>query len=219
MTQYYGVTHPSQPNYIAQLAGSYFGINVDTPVDLPQTNLVDLLENKKISWKAYEEDYPGNCETEETIGKYWRKHNPFISFTNIQKNQTRCAKIVNAQELDKDLAAGTLPQFSYYTPNIDNDGHDTGLEFAGKFLHTFMSKRLQLFPEGTLIVITFDEDDIFNEMRNKIYTALLGSMIKPGTTDSTHYDQYSFTRTVEDNWDLGTLNRHDATATPYNFRI
>jgi hypothetical protein len=42
----------------------------------------------------------------------------------------RCAKVVNAADplagLDADLAAGTLPQYSFYTPDINNDGHDTG---------------------------------------------------------------------------------------------
>jgi hypothetical protein len=32
--------------------------------------------------------------------------------------------------------------------------------------------------------------------------------------DCTQYNHYSLLRTVEDNWGLGNLGRHDATATP-----
>lgn len=55
---------------------------------------------------------------------------------------------MNANELDGDLVSGRLPQYSYYTPNIKNDGHDTGLKFAGEFLHSFFSARLSKFPKG-----------------------------------------------------------------------
>jgi len=174
------------------------------------------MEAKHISWKAYEEDYPGKCNAAANVGKYYRKHNPFISFNDIRTNATRCAKIVNAEEeFDADLNAGRLPQYSYYTPNIDHDGHNTGLTVAGQFLHSFLSTRITKFPKGTLIIITWDEDD--DKHANHIYTALLGSMIPPGTTDGTHYTHYSFLRTVEDNWDLGSLRRNDATATPFKF--
>lgn len=54
----------------------------------------------KISWKAYEEDFPGHCKLEETIGHYYRKHNPFISFTNVHTNATRCAKVVRPDYCD-----------------------------------------------------------------------------------------------------------------------
>jgi hypothetical protein len=34
------------------------------------------------------------------------------------------AKIVNADEFEKDLAAGCLPQYIWYTANLINDGHN-----------------------------------------------------------------------------------------------
>eukprot|EP01120_Amphizonella_sp_Union-15-10_P012329 TRINITY_DN5453_c0_g2_i1.p1 TRINITY_DN5453_c0_g2~~TRINITY_DN5453_c0_g2_i1.p1 ORF type:complete len:307 (-),score=60.37 TRINITY_DN5453_c0_g2_i1:72-935(-) len=210
LTNYYAITHPSQPNYWCQVAGDFFDYHEDSLVNLNHTNLVDLLEAKGITWKAYEEDYPGNCFAGEVEGKYYRKHNPFISFDSVRNSPQRCAKIVNASELDDDLAKGTLPQYSYYTPNIDNDGHDTGLDYAGRFLTSFMSQRLDKFPNGTLIVITWDEDDYLDF--NHIYTAVLGSMVVPGTKDDTPYTHYSLLRTVEDNFGLGSLGRNDAQA-------
>ena len=60
---YYGVTHPSMPNYIASIAGDNFGIQDDNDqniVNLDRRNLVDQLEAHHIGWGAYMEDLPAN---------------------------------------------------------------------------------------------------------------------------------------------------------------
>lgn len=196
LTNYYGSTHPSQPNYWNQVAGSNFGIYDNENHDLPYTNLADLLTAKNISWKAYQEDYPGNCYTGKRYQQYVRKHNPFISFDSVRKTRL-CENIVNAKQLDIDLEKGTLPQYSYYTPNNDNNGHDTGLTFAGNYLRDFFIPRLSKFPEGTLIIVTWDEDNYLSQ--NHIHTIALGSMVKPGTEDNTAYNHHSLLKTVEDN--------------------
>eukprot|EP01012_Entosiphon_sulcatum_P022831 TRINITY_DN27813_c0_g1_i1.p1 TRINITY_DN27813_c0_g1~~TRINITY_DN27813_c0_g1_i1.p1 ORF type:complete len:287 (+),score=79.60 TRINITY_DN27813_c0_g1_i1:29-862(+) len=214
LTNYYAITHPSQPNYMCQVSGATY-VTDDSNHDVEACNIADLLDAKHITWKAYQEDFPGNCFTGKSSGKYYRKHNPLISFTSIHNNASRCAHIVEAGQLQKDLASRSLPQFLYYTPNIDNDGHNTNIPFAGKYLTSFLLPLLDdsYFTTGTLIVITWDEDD--DNHKNHIYTALLGKGVLPGSSDATHYTHYSLLRTVEDNWGLGSCNRNDTTATPY----
>jgi len=214
-TKYFAVTHPSQPNYWTQTAGDFFGINSDSNFDLDKSNIVDLLDKKGITWKSYQEDYPGNCFTGRKSGKYYRKHNPFMSYDNIRNNATRCANIVNSNELDMDLANGTLPQYMYFTPNIENDAHNTNIKWGGKWLDGYLSPRVDKFPPGTLILITWDEDD-YTEA-NMIDTVMFGSMIAAGSKDDQRYDHYSLLKTVEDNWHLGNLGRHDAHAVPFRF--
>lgn len=68
---------------------------------------------------------------------------------------------------------------------------------------------------GTLIIVTWDEDDYTES--NKIDTYMLGSMIPPGTKDGHFYNHYSLLRTVEDNWEIGTLGRNDDKAIPFVF--
>ncbi len=51
---------------------------------------------------------PGNCDASTSVGTYYRKHNPLISFDSVRNNATRCAKIVNSDQLDKDLAGAVL---------------------------------------------------------------------------------------------------------------
>ena len=56
---YYGVTHPSEPNYVAMITGSNQGINDDQPTHhFAVTNLVDQLEASGHSWDAYMESLP-----------------------------------------------------------------------------------------------------------------------------------------------------------------
>lgn len=216
LLNYFAVAHPSQPNYIALIGGSTRGCTGDSNINISGASLVDLMEAKKVSWKGYMENYPGSCNTAASSGLYYRKHNPFISFDNVRNNATLCAKIVPAEPaLDADLAAGTLPQYSFYTPNIQNDAHDTNITFGGKWLDSFLSTRLSKFPPRTAIIVTWDEDD-YTEA-NQVLTFMIGDMLKAGTTDNTKYDHYSMLATIEDNWALGNLGLNDKTATLINF--
>src|SRR5437660_383469 len=52
-TNYYGVTHPSQPNYIAATSGSTNGVSNDNDTTIDVHNIVDQLEANGKSWRAY----------------------------------------------------------------------------------------------------------------------------------------------------------------------
>ncbi|KAF9975711.1 hypothetical protein BGZ73_000562 [Actinomortierella ambigua] len=214
------VTHPSQPNYIALLSGSTHGVQNNLVHDLKNRNLVDLLEDKGISWKSYQESYPGWCYLKDTGDRlYRRKHNPFMSFTSITSNATRCAKVVNANQLDIDIANDNVPQFSFYTPNMNDDGHDTSIDFSSKWLYAFMEPKLNntALMNNMVIMVTFDEDNTkIVSNRNRVFSFLLGGAVRaaPGTIDSTLYSHYSLLATVEDNWNLGNLGEGDVSAIP-----
>ncbi|MFZ3230871.1 MAG: alkaline phosphatase family protein [Pseudobdellovibrio sp.] len=205
-------THPSQGNYIAMISGDIFDVKNDTNVDLKQSNLVDLLESNHKTWKAYAEDYPGNCFTAAQSNKYVRKHVPFLSFTSISKNPTRCANIVNEKSFFADWKSGQLPDFSMYIPNLSNDGHNTSVNFSAKWLQTNFDSFLndQNMMKDTLVVLTYDENS--GARPNKIYTVLLGSMVIPRSINNENHTHYSILKMIEDNWNLGSLNRNDAKA-------
>jgi acid phosphatase len=128
------VTHPSQGNYVAMIAGSTFGIKDDKNIDLNERHIGDLLEESKRDWKVYAEGFPGNCFTDRTSGNYSRKHVPFLSFTNVTKNPARCSKIVEAKEFFSDFEASKLKDFSMFIPNLKDDGHDTGVSYGDVWL-------------------------------------------------------------------------------------
>jgi acid phosphatase len=62
LTNYFGVTHPSEPNYISAVGGEYFGMNSDNLFSVPAnvSTVVDLLESKGITWSEYMEDMPSS---------------------------------------------------------------------------------------------------------------------------------------------------------------
>lgn len=61
LTDYYGLTHPSQPNYIASVGGDYFGLDHDEFIQVPEnvSTIVDLLDTRNIDWRGYFQGVPG----------------------------------------------------------------------------------------------------------------------------------------------------------------
>ena len=60
-TNYFGVSHPSEPNYVAMLGGSTFGVSDDNPYYVNKVNapsLVSQMDAAGISWKAYLQSLP-----------------------------------------------------------------------------------------------------------------------------------------------------------------
>ena len=55
-TNYTGVIHPSQPNYIASTAG-ITGADTDNDETLDVPNLVDQLESHSKTWKSYSQSF------------------------------------------------------------------------------------------------------------------------------------------------------------------
>ena len=70
-----------------------------------------------------------------------------------------------------------------------------------------------------LFSLAFDENETYEE-QNRISALLLGNAIPKhliGTTDDTFYTHYSEIATIEANWDLPTLGRHDVGANVFAF--
>lgn len=210
-TDFHGLFHPSYPNYLAMIAGKEIPTKGNKQINLNERTIADLLSPAGLAWKNYAESYPGNCFKQPTSGLYARKHVPFMSFIQIQEHECEC--IVPATQLTQDLNTKKLPNYMFYSPDLDNDGHDTGLAYGSNWLKGFLEplRKNEAFMKGTLIVVTFDESR--NDSNNHIYTVLLGDMVMPGEYNE-NYNHYSVLRTVEDNFGLGTLADGDGGAKP-----
>lgn len=207
------VSHPSQPNYIALIAGSTFGVASDRNVTLDKPHIGNLLDAKGLSWKVYAEGYPGACFLGARHGEYVRKHVPFLSFKNVQTNPAKCARIVKASELASDIRNGTLPAWSLYVPDLNNDGHDTGVAYADRWLKRTFGPLLDnpKFMRGMLFIVTFDEGHgVLNG--NHVVTILLGDAVRPGSVSNAASNDYSLLRLAEDVFGLGTLGEGDSHA-------
>lgn len=210
-TQFYAETHPSQGNYIAMVAGSTHGVPDDKNYDLDVPHILDLLERKGLTWKVYAEGYPGGCFTGAHFKGYNRKHNPFISFLNVQKNSNRCSNIVAADEFAQDIKNGELPNYVFYIPDNKNSGHDTGVAYADRWYRNAFEGLFndEKFMRRTVIVTTFDEGGLFS--KNQTYTSLLGPDVAP-LQYSQKANHYSLLKMIEDNWQLGDLGQEDKKA-------
>jgi len=223
--------HPSYPNYLAMIAGSSFGVRSNDQITLPDDHshrtIGDFLD-----WKNYAEDYPS--EPQPFLGDrghYARKHVPFLSFAKIQQESSGNVISVNPKDPHNRFVADVedfrsdpkkypLPRYMFYSPNLDDDGHDPvllpgrGLRKASSWLNTFLKDSFPLdeTTKGTLVIVTFDESE-FAEKTNRIYTVFLGDMVKPGEITRT-YTHYSVLRTIEDNFGLAPLNSGDGNAEP-----
>ena len=215
LTQYYAVTHPSLPNYIAMIAGSTLGIHTDCSscyVNAP--NLADLIEASHRTWKSYQEDMPSPCYL-GTTSLYAERHNPFVYFDDIRTDKQRCdANVVPLPVLDSDLSGPGLPDYAFITPNICNDAHDCSLSVADKWLSGMLGQLMgsKSYDSHTLIVITFDEGQgnhsccgLGTSAGGQVATLLISPLVKSGFRDSTPYSHYSVLKTIAVSWGLTQL--------------
>jgi len=206
-TDAHGEQHPSQPNYIALLSGSTYGVTDDScPQQLgDQPNLARQLLDSHRSFAGYSEGLPGvgftGCASSD--GRYARKHNPWVDFANIptSANQPLSA-------LPTDFAS--LPTVAVVMPNLCNDMHDcsvgTGDAWARQHLPAYLDWAR---THNSLLIVTFDEDD--NTTANHIPTVFAGPMVRPGDV-ADHINHYTILRTIEDMYQLPPLVAAAATA-------
>jgi hypothetical protein len=174
--QYYNPpgNHPSEPNYLWLEAGKNFGISddLDPAINHQSTtqHLVTLLSNAGLSWKSYQEDISGTDCPLTGSGLYAPKHNPMVFFDDVTNtndpNSANCISHVRPfTELATDLQQNTEPNYSFITPNLCNDMHDScaPLNDPVKQGDTWLSQNLptilnsQAYANGGIVFITWDE--------------------------------------------------------------
>lgn len=212
-TNYSGLTHPSQPNYIGLTAGDHFGVD-NSDQNLNVSHIGDLLENKGLRWRTYAEDFPGNCSLVTTSGYYARRHVPFLSFTNVTTQPRRCGNIKQGAQMFDDFSKNGVPEFSLYIPNNFNNGHDSSVAIADQWASNNIPAILsELKRQGNYtFILTFDEGNPYMPADNQVLTVVVGDRAKKGSIVSDRLNHYSLLRWVEKNFQLGNLGRNDATA-------
>lgn len=199
--------HPSQPNYVALLSGSTQGVTDDScPHHLDnQPNLARQLLDSGRSFAGYSEDLPNvgftGCSSPD--GRYARKHNPWVDFTNIPASAN-----LPLSALPTDLAA--LPTLAIVIPNMCDDMHDCPVASGDAWAQHHLPAYLDWArAHHSLLIVTFDEDN--GTTANHIPTLFVGPMVRPGDLP-TRIDHYTILRTIEDMYQLAPLGA--AAATP-----
>lgn len=218
LTQFYAVTHPSLPDYLAMIGGDTFGITTDcNTCFVSAPSLPDLIEASGRTWKAYQEDMPEPCFLGDTAN-YAQKHDPFVYFDAIRLNSPRCNQsVVPLTSLQTDMDAGTLPNFIFITPNECNDAHSCLLNIADQWLgNTLMQLVPALDKQGPnyLIVLTWDEGQgnhsccgLPPRAGGRIAVVFMSPLVRKNFQDATPYTHYSLLKTISSAWGLPYL-RH-----------
>ncbi|OPC77094.1 hypothetical protein B4N89_41745 [Embleya scabrispora] len=190
-TNSFGITHPSQPNYIGLFSGSQHGVTGDDCTDLSGDNLGQQLAAVGKTFKAYSEGLPSAGSRTCKSGKYRRKHAPWASFAGTAGSSTH----VPFSSFPSDYAK--LPDVSFVVPDMCNDMHDCSTGTGDTWLKRNLDGYVQWAKtHNSLLITTFDEDD-FRSV-NQIHTVFVGQNVKAGYQSPTQINHYSVLRTLED---------------------
>ncbi len=204
LTRYYGVTHPSLPNYLAMVSGSTHGITSDcTTCVASGKSLADTIEASGRTWKTYAEGLPSPGFLGSSNRGYAKKHDPFAYFPNIADNPRRRALIVPMSRLAPDLRARTLPSFSLVVPDLCHSMHDCSVGVGDAWLRR-NARPLVSLPNSVVFVV-FDEGSTNIRGGGHTVALALGTAVRPRSRFSRVTGHYGLLRTIEQAWGLPLL--------------
>ncbi len=194
-TGYFGVGHPSLPNYLALTGGSTFGIHNDCATCVVEgKSLFDQLSAAGISWKAYFE--PAS-----------HRVNPFLHYEGSGRG---AAGVVPFSQLGRDVRTHSLPRFSWLGLSLCHDGHNCSAGVSDRYLSRLVPSVLRaLGPRGVLFV-TWDEGTS-KAGRGGIHggghVALIaaGGAARAGARSTAPADHYTLLHMIESSFGLPAL--------------
>lgn len=215
-TQYFANTHPSIGNYLMLTTGQMETTDDAFVGTISDDNIVRELVTAGKSWKAYAESLPSNGYLGGNSGAYAQHHNPFAYLRDVQNDPSQAANIVQFPEFSSDLAANSLPQYSFVLPNLANDAHDGTLAQADAWLKANIDPLIKnpAFQGSGLLIITFDEGDQSDAAHGggQVATLIISSLAKPGFQSQTFYQHQSMLRLILAASGVGSFPGQAATA-------
>jgi hypothetical protein len=230
LTNFTGVYHPSDENYLAIAGGNTFvqGAIYFPDIQVTSPQIGDELEAAGKTWRAYEQGMGYPCNLTNSADYYYEPDDaPFINFTDISQDQRRCqSHLVDTKQLTKDLrSAATTPAFSwiaaddYYDGESSGNGSPKSLRTQDRWLKETLTP-IFASPAWTkdrsVLVLTWDESDTYQN--NHIASILVGSqgLVRSGVTSAVHYDHYNTARTIEAALGISPFTANDGYAQPIN---
>jgi phospholipase C len=240
----YGVTHPSLPNYLALHSGLFVPGTFRDCRPRPaigwcvseDDNIFHQLSVSGQTWRSYTESESVSCQLTPE-GSFAPRHAPARYFTDLLvaavDGSTDCSRNdVPMGDIDTqtgqfydDLRGGVLPAYSFISPNLVNDGHDSDVATADAYLARLvpMITAAPNYQAGdTALVITYDEGSGPDRQVNEDCTDQLSDLAGlqpscaipfivvspytvPGTQDQEFCTLYCLTKTVQDSFGLPLL--------------
>lgn len=227
-TNYHNITHPSLPNYLAATAGSTLGVSDDCdPAECSRDapNLFSELQDTGLNWGEYAESMPNGCGLQDASGTdpsgdYTAHHDPAAYYVNLRSD---CHEHItplgtpSSGPLADALKRGSLPAFTFITPNDCDNMHDCPISTGDVWLSRWVSAIITSPPYRgghTALFITWDEGDKSgsNECADNtstpgchVATVVVSPSTPPGTRSATLFNHYSLLKTAEQILELPLL--------------
>lgn len=228
-TQYFADAHPSLPNYFELTVGEGTSITAalgnSYPGPVSQDNVVRSLTNAGKTWKTYQEGLPSAGYLGGDTGSYLQHHDPFVYLTDVQNSSSQASNVVPFTQFSTDLSAGTLPDYSFIVPDVNNDAHDCPagmstctdaqmLGSADQWLSANMGPLLASSAfQNSLLIVVFDEGDLsdIQHLGGQVAAVIVSPLAKAGYKSSTLYEHASSLRLMLEG--LGVKDLPGAAAT------
>ncbi len=214
LTQSYGVTHPSQPNYLAFFSGSTQGVGDNgCPQKLAGPNLASALLDAGLTFGIYSEDLPAVGFAGCRHLNYERKHNPAVNWQGVNVPASANMPLTH---FPRDYSK--LPTVAIVVPNQENDMHNGAEPDTIVRGDRWLQSNLDAYARwaqthNSLLIVTWDEDD--GSGNNRVATIFAGPMVRQGVY-AQRTDHYGVLRTLLDMYGLAPLGA-SATAPVIDF--
>ena len=200
-TNYHSVGSPSLPNYLGATSGSIHGVHDDAnpsshPVD--SDNVFRQVRIAQGTARSYEEAMTQNCQA-RPAGRYAVKHNPQPYYVGgddpaaCQRDDVPLGSLTAGALVD-DLNGGTLPTFSFVTPDLCNDTHDCGVDVGDTWLQQWGGLVLEsdVYKAGrTAVFVVWDEP-------TPMPVLIVAPTTPAGASSTAPFDHYSLLHTTEE---------------------
>jgi phospholipase C len=218
---YYANSHPSIGNYFMLATGQLLTTDDNSTTVWDVDNLARRMLASGVSFRIYAEGITQGYLGGNT-GLYLIRHNPFAMLSDIAgstavANQT----LWPFSQFAIDLADGTLPEFSYIVPDVDDDAHNGTPQQADAWLQSNVIDPLSSYaafePGGDgLLIVGFDEAATSDTAYGGGHVApvFLGPDVQTGyvQTSTTIYQHQSLLRTMMESLQLSNPPGDAATA-------
>jgi hypothetical protein len=204
-TNYYADSHPSIGNYFMLTTGQLLTTDDNSTTIWNVDNIARRMLAAGTPFKVYAEGIVQGYLGGNT-GLYLIRHNPFAMLSDIAGNmQVANQCIWPFTQFAADLASGTLPEFSFIVPDVNDDAHNGTPQRADSWLQTNVVTPLSndsAFQTGGdgILIVDFDEAKTSDTTYGggHVASVLWGPNVKVGftQTSSTVYQHQSMLRTV-----------------------
>jgi hypothetical protein len=197
----HGITHPSEPNYVAFESGGIQGCTTDSSCAANSVSATDLggqLTAAGMPWVSWMESMPSPCYTGGSSGLYVLKHSFGGFFKDNYGGACNIQPYPGSSAAISTLNGANAPDFVWISPNLNNDAHNGTVQQMDAWLSANLAPILASnwftgFP--STVVWTMDEGDAGST--NLIPTVVISNNGLGKGHITTSVNHYSVLRAIE----------------------